>query len=355
MWSAPTRARRRAATATEPTEKFFLLFSKSSVSCSFFPKKELITSISDLVTVRCLACLSFTAIVARADYGRRTPFPAFIGAYGPRRHRHRDGCGRSPPMAVVVLSHDPILDPSLTRLTRRALDRCTRSAWLREHRLFADRCRGFDVGRIRPGTAQAVAFPGQQAMDGHQPPVAAPRRGRPSGAGGDACDRVEDLPGSPRLDGSRPRSMADAVLAVLDRGACYGRGHASSPSTGAASVICAASGRRLSLGYLTEAPDDRRGPALVGWVLRHEDFGGSVPRAVAAQGGTVWGPDVRHADTGLPSNEAASRWGLLVNPWAVNDPDNMRRLIGWGVGALTTDYPDRARGGHGGDGRRHSR
>jgi glycerophosphoryl diester phosphodiesterase len=35
--------------------------------------------------------------------------------------------------------------------------------------------------------------------------------------------------------------------------------------------------------------------------------------------------------------------GILVNPWTVNEPADMARLLDWGVGALTTDYPDRAR------------
>ncbi len=41
--------------------------------------------------------------------------------------------------------------------------------------------------------------------------------------------------------------------------------------------------------------------------------------------------------------EEAATLGLLVNPWTVNEAADMARLIDWGVGALTTDYPDRAR------------
>jgi glycerophosphoryl diester phosphodiesterase len=33
--------------------------------------------------------------------------------------------------------------------------------------------------------------------------------------------------------------------------------------------------------------------------------------------------------------------GIRVLPWTVNDPDDWRRLLDWGVDGMTTDYPDR--------------
>ena len=38
------------------------------------------------------------------------------------------------------------------------------------------------------------------------------------------------------------------------------------------------------------------------------------------------------------------RLGLRVVPWTVNRPEDMRRLIRWGVDGLITDRPDLARG-----------
>jgi glycerophosphoryl diester phosphodiesterase len=38
----------------------------------------------------------------------------------------------------------------------------------------------------------------------------------------------------------------------------------------------------------------------------------------------------------------AHKWRLPVKVWTVNDPDDMRRLIAWGVDALITDRPDLA-------------
>jgi glycerophosphoryl diester phosphodiesterase len=136
-----------------------------------------------------------------------------------------------------------------------------------------------------------------------------------------------------------PEAMADAVLAVLDRAGAAARARIISFDWRGLRYL-----RRirpdLSLGYLTDA--ETVAAARLWWDgPSAEDFGGSVPRAVAAEGGAVWGPDFATL-TRAQCDEAVSL-GMLVNPWTVNEPADMRRLIGWGVGALTTDYPDRAR------------
>jgi glycerophosphoryl diester phosphodiesterase len=235
--------------------------------------------------------------------------------------------------AVVVLSHDPILDPSLTR---RADGHWIDPPCARLRDLDYASLLEFDVGRIQPGTAQAEAFPQQRALDG----LALPRL--------DEVVRLEPhvllaielktFPDHPELTVS-PEAMADAVLAVLDRAGATARARIISFDWRGLRYL-----RRirpeLSLGYLTDA--ETVAAARLWWDgPSPEDFGGSVPRAVMAEGGTVWGPDF----TALMRSEVeeATALGLLVNPWTVNEPGAMARLIGWGVGALTTDYPDRAR------------
>jgi glycerophosphoryl diester phosphodiesterase len=235
--------------------------------------------------------------------------------------------------AVVVLSHDPILDPSLTRLPDgRWIS--PPGPWLRELDFAA--VRGFDVGCIRPGTAQAAAFPQQGAMDR----VPLPRLDEVVCLDPRAMLAIElkTFPNHPEWTVA-PEVMADAVLSVLDRAGATARTRIISFDwRGLRYLRCLRP--ELSLGYLTEA--ETVAAARLWWDgPAPEDFGGSVPRAVAAEGGTVWGPDVATL-TRDEVSEAASL-GLLVNPWAVNEPDGMRRLIRWGVGALTTDYPDRAR------------
>lgn len=68
------------------------------------------------------------------------------------------------------------------------------------------------------------------------------------------------------------------------------------------------------------------------------DFAGSVPRAVAAEGGSTWSPE--HAGLTPDLIAEAQGLGLLVVPWTVNVPADIERLVGWGVDGLITDYPD---------------
>ena len=69
-----------------------------------------------------------------------------------------------------------------------------------------------------------------------------------------------------------------------------------------------------------------------------DDFAGSVPRAVAAEGGSIWSPAFAGVTADLVAE--AQSLGLMVIPWTVNRPADMRRLIGWGVDGLITDRPD---------------
>jgi glycerophosphoryl diester phosphodiesterase len=72
-----------------------------------------------------------------------------------------------------------------------------------------------------------------------------------------------------------------------------------------------------------------------------DDFGGSVPRAVAAEGGPTWAPE--YLDLSEAVIAEAHALGLRVVPWTINQAQDMRRLLRWGVDGLITDRPDIAR------------
>ena len=71
------------------------------------------------------------------------------------------------------------------------------------------------------------------------------------------------------------------------------------------------------------------------------DYGDSLPRIVAANGGVVWAPHYEELTAG--DLALAHELGLIVNVWTVNEEADMRRLFDMGVDGLITDYPARAK------------
>ncbi|HTB43941.1 MAG TPA: glycerophosphodiester phosphodiesterase family protein [Acetobacteraceae bacterium] len=234
---------------------------------------------------------------------------------------------------VVVVSHDPALNPNHTRDIA--------GAWLDGpgpliRSLKAADLAGYDVGRLRPGTPYAALFPDQSPRDGERIPRL------------DEVARLDDrtgfvielktFPGEPGRS-ANGSDLAQAVVAVAD-------------AAGVTSRITVEGfdwrGPRhlrsirpdVRLAWLTRAETVR--DAGLWWDGPHPaDFGGSVPRAVAAEGGPVWAPD--HTDLTQDLVDEAHGLGLLVIPWTVNDSQDMQRLITWGVDGIVTDRPDRAR------------
>lgn len=234
---------------------------------------------------------------------------------------------------VVVVMHDPALNPNLTRDAN--------GVWLEPptpllRSLRAADLRVYDVGRLRPGTAYTALHHDQSPRDGARIPTldAVLRLSRSA----HFVIELKTFPGEPGRSSSGPE-LADAVLAVAD-------------AADATPRITVEGFDWRGLRHLRRIRPDVR----LAWLTRVEtvrdaaawwdgplpaDFGGSVPRAVAAEGGPVWAPD--YNDLTHASVQEAHALDLQVIPWTVNDPADMRRLIAWGVDGLVTDRPDRAR------------
>jgi glycerophosphoryl diester phosphodiesterase len=234
---------------------------------------------------------------------------------------------------VVVVTHDPALDPNLTRGAA--------GVWLDGpgpliRSLNAAELAAYDVGRLRPGTPYAALFPEQSPCDGER----IPRLAGVLRISNDTNFIIElkTFPGDPGRAASATE-LAEAVLATADAAGVTSR------------IVVEGFDWRGPRHLRRVRPDVRtawltraetvRDPALW-WDGPHPaDFGGSVPRAVAAEGGPVWAPD--HTDLTRDQVDAAHALGLAVIPWTVNDPRDIARLIGWGVDGVVTDHPDRAR------------
>jgi glycerophosphoryl diester phosphodiesterase len=192
------------------------------------------------------------------------------------------------------------------------------------------------VGRLRPDMEYAGLFPEQSPRDGER----IPELDRVFRACGDTSFVVElkTFPDRPNLSVGG-EEMAEAVVAVADE-------------AGVAPRITIEGfdwrGPRhlnrtrpdVRLAWLTRA--ETVANASVWWGGPHPgDFAGSVPRAVAAEGGPVWAPD--HTDLTRDLVNEAHDLGLAVIPWTVNLTGDMARLFGWGVDGIVTDRPDCAR------------
>lgn len=232
---------------------------------------------------------------------------------------------------VVVVSHDPVLNPDITRDAS--------GAWLTGagpaiHALTWAALRGYDVGRIRPGSRLSLLFPDQVPQDGARiPTLAAVLAAVPDAR---FTIEVKTDPAHPDRTAT-PQALADATLAVIDAAGAAGR------------VIVEAFDWRVQRHVRRIRPDIRLAWLTTADTVRDAalwwdgaGIGGSVAAAVAAEGGPVWAPD--HRDLTAASVDEAHTRGLLVLPWTVNEPEDMRRLIAWGVDGLISDRPDLAMG-----------
>lgn len=244
---------------------------------------------------------------------------------------------------VVVVSHDPRLNPDCTR---DAQGRFLATAGPPIFELTYAQLQTYDVGRIRPGSAYAARFPQQQPLDGERIPSLADvlTLVRTRGRGRVRVDiEVKTFPEQPQLTRA-PGPFVEALHADLER----------TGTTALATILAfdwrvLNAARRLmpqvALAALTEQqPGDdtvrfgsaRPSPWLGGLDPRH--FDGSIARLVQASGAGTWGPN--HLDLDAQRVEQAHVLGLRVVPWTVNEAADMRRLLELNVEGMVTDRPD---------------
>jgi glycerophosphoryl diester phosphodiesterase len=222
---------------------------------------------------------------------------------------------------VVVVHHNLDLHPDIARDAT--------GSWLAEtdapppllHALTLAELRHYDVGRLRPGSAYAALYPGQNGADLVRIPTL--REVFDATAAAHATLDVElktdpDRPG----DTVSPEEMARKVVEVATACGALGR-------------LVVRSFDWRGLAFLRQTH-----PAIpLAWLSVDER---DPSRAIAASGaGGIWAPSWRDLDE--ISIATAQKAGLRVLPWTVNAPETMARLIAWGVDGFCTDRPDLAR------------
>lgn len=87
----------------------------------------------------------------------------------------------------------------------------------------------------------------------------------------------------------------------------------------------------------------RAEPSIPLVALYDERAAGDPVLGARAAGADIVSPDYRLV-TGKPYVDRAHALGLKIIPWTVDDAENMRRQIDYGVDGLITDFPTLARG-----------
>jgi glycerophosphoryl diester phosphodiesterase len=240
---------------------------------------------------------------------------------------------------VPVVLHDRRLNPEMTR------DR--HGTWIDAPTptlgsLPLAVLQSYDVGRLRPGTRSAAAWPQQQPADGERVPTLdavfeLARRAAPASLRFNIETKLSPLAPD---ETAPPEAFVTALLASIDRHGLRERVTVQSFDWRTLQRL-----QQLAPGIATAALTAERpdfdtvssGRWSAGLVLA--EHGGSVPRLVRALGAPVWSPNFRDL---TPERLAEARaLGLRVIPWTVNAPEDIQRLLGWPIDGLISDYPDR--------------
>jgi len=242
---------------------------------------------------------------------------------------------------VVVISHDPYLNPAITRDANGQWLPGTKGPLIRT--LTLAQLQAYDVGRINPDSAYGKTFSTQQPRDGTRIPTLA-----------SLFDRVKQLaahevrfnietkinPAQPD-DTLGPEAMTAALLKVIRDAGMAKRVTIQSFDWRTLALV-----RKLDPAIptvcLTVQTANNNNMVDGSWTsgLRLTDYG-SAPKLVKAAGCTAWSPN----NTGFTEAlvKEAHELGLKVIPYTTNVPADMERFLAWGVDGIITDYPDRLR------------
>ena len=243
---------------------------------------------------------------------------------------------------VLVVSHDRRLNPDHTRgadgTFLAAEGPAIRSLTLAQ-------LQRYDVGRLKPGTAYAAAFPEQRGMDGVRIPTLMEvfDLARQAKADHVRFNIETKLTPTSGADTPDPETFAAAVARAVREAELAARVSVQSFDWRTLAIMrrIAPEIERVCLSIDGGSGDtlQRGQPGASPWTagLDIDDFGGSAPRLVAAAGCSVWSPNQRNVTAA--SLAEAQALGLKVIPWTVNGRPDMERLIQMGVAGIITDYP----------------
>jgi glycerophosphoryl diester phosphodiesterase len=247
---------------------------------------------------------------------------------------------------VVVVSHDPRLNPEITRDDN---GRWLEAAGPPILTLTCEQLARYDVGRLKPGTPYAQRYPEQQPADGQRIPRLADVFALARRAGnGEVRFNVETKVFPPRPEVTLPpEAFAEAVVKVVREAGMEKRTTVQSFDWRTLKVVREIAPEVATVALTSQRPGDdtvqvgRPGPSP--WLAGQDvdDFGGSVPKLVKASGAAIWSPNA--LDLEARAVEEAHGLGLPVIPWTINETRDMEAVLALGVDGIISDRPDRLR------------
>jgi glycerophosphoryl diester phosphodiesterase len=241
---------------------------------------------------------------------------------------------------VVVISHDPTLNPNFTRDASGAYIEAPGAA-IRS--LTFAQLRAFDVGRLRPDTRYAQAYPEQRAADGQRIPSLAElfelvQRREAAHLRFNIETKISPLKAELTPE---PEAFVRAILDVARRHGMLRRITLQSfdwRTLQAAQRLAP----DIPTAYLSAQQAWANNVADPRWTAGFKlTEHGSVPRLVKAAGGTIWSP--YHGDLNTALMDQARQLGLQVIVWTVNEPVDIEKMLDLGVHGIISDRPDRVR------------
>ncbi len=247
---------------------------------------------------------------------------------------------------VVVLSHDPLLNPEITR---DAAGKFIETHGPSFRSLTYAELQKYDVGRIRPGTPYAALYPDQKGMDGIRIPRLADLFALVKKSGNTTVRFNIETKITPQKPDETvgAQAFAEAVAKVVREAKMEKRAAIQSFDWRTLAAVKKIAPEIETVALTTLRPGGGNvapgapgpSPSLGG--LDVDDFGGSIPKAVKAIGASVWSPN--WGDVAEAQVKEAQGLGLRVIPWTINESADMEKFIEMGVDGIITDRPDRLR------------
>jgi glycerophosphoryl diester phosphodiesterase len=241
----------------------------------------------------------------------------------------------------VVISHERGLNPDLARDVNGSYIAAPGTPFVK---LRLEEIKSYDVGQIRPDSAYAKQFPEQRAVPGTRIPTleqlfALVRKSGNTRVRFNIETKID--PNHPD-ESLGPQAFVTKLLGLIETEKFSDR-----------VMIQSFDWRTLQL-VQQQAPDMptvyltlQRGPGqtvaldkATNWTAGFSpaDHGGSLPATIKAAGGAIWSPYFGDVTAALITE--AHGLGLRVVVWTVNKPEDIARMIEFGVDGIISDRPD---------------